>query len=338
MAEEEAAVIEDTAPVPAAVADADYDREDEEVDDVVYDRPLARRGGRRSRGLRTGSRRRVARVTLLVAGVLVVIASVYATRGLTRQYWESPEARLREAERLVEKGEFERASAVYASFAAAYPAHRERPNAQFLSANLLRAVQPDNGGRAKRLNERALDRFRTFIRENQGNVEDAKLARAEIQVGMLHFELGEYEEALSVLSDPDLLLRDSGGKVPVLRVLAGTHARLGDYQTALKFHGQAAADVNNASQDRDHVSQAQLYESMSDRAASVPEGRKYYRLALEHWRKARNVPGLSPSRTREIGARIGLLEDRLGVEETSTTLPPENSRERPTSGTSSKTE
>ena len=130
--------------------------------------------------------------------------------------------------------------------------------------------------------------------------------------------MGEYEEALTILGDRDLRLRDPGALVPILRTLAETHARLGDYQTALKLYVEAAGNADNASPDNDYASLAQLYQNMSDRATSVPERRRYYGLALEHWRKARDVPGLSPSRTKEIGVKIGLLEGRVRDGEAST--------------------
>lgn len=323
--EEETPVTDETAPTPLAVSDEAYDEDD--VEDIVYDRPHARRGERkRPKGLRRGSRRRVARVAPLVAAVLVVIAGGYATREWTRHYWELPEARLKEAGALVAKGEFERASAAYSSFAAAYPNDWRRPEAQFLSASVLLRIHPQGAGEAKRLAERALVGFQTFIGENPG-YEDAKLARAEVLMGMLYVELGEYEQALTTLSDQDLRLRDSGAKLPILRTLAKTHDRLGDYPTALKLYDEAAGDTDNTWQDRDYESLAQLYEKMSDRATSGPESRKYDALALEHWRKARDAPGLTPSRTREIGVKIGLLEGRLGVKETPTGLPSESGQE-----------
>ncbi len=328
MVEADVALVDEAAPAPTAISDDVIDEEvDEETDDVVYDRPLSRRGGRRrSKGLRTGSRRRIIRIVLLVAAVLVVIVGAYMTREWTRDYWETPEALFEQAKALEANGEFARASSAFSNFAALYPQDRRRPEAQFLSASVLRRIHPEGPGEAKRVAEQALDGFEMFIRENPA-YEDAKLARAEVLKGVLYFELGEYEKALTVLGDQDLRLRDPGAELSILRTLAEARDRLGDYGAALKLYGEAAGDADNASRDRDYESLAQLYENMSDRATSTPERRNYDGLALEHWRKARNVPGLSPLRAREVEVKIGLLEGRSGIKETRTGVPSASGQE-----------
>ncbi|MBN2312147.1 MAG: hypothetical protein JXR94_24425 [Candidatus Hydrogenedentes bacterium] len=280
-----------------------------EPNDVVYNRPRARRGRRRS-GLRATSRRRLARwvVVLLLLGALAVGA--YRSYVWLDARMATPARLFNDAGEAAARGQYREASAAYLRFAATYPDHPLRPEAQFRAGYTLQLIPPDSGRQAQKAREEAVALLEQFITGNP-DYRVAKLARAQVLAGILSCELGQYQRAVDLLADPELRLKDPGGVLPALRALATAQAKLGDYKAALDLYLQAAGERGNFSADADRRAAAGLYQILAQSAATDDARRNYQELALDELHKAQQTPGISPGLRQEIRVEIELLEKRL---------------------------
>jgi tetratricopeptide (TPR) repeat protein len=276
------------------------DADDGDPDDVVYARPSLR-GGRRRSSMRRGSRRRVLRAVVYLLVLAAIAGGTYQTYRWFEVQWAAPAAPGKlytAALALAKEGQYRRASAAFQQFAAMHPADPKRPDAQFQAAYALQRIESGSAVQRQEAYATALGLFEQFIRDNP-TYKDSKLARAEVLVGMLHFKLGNYQESIDVLANPELRLRDPGAALASLRVLARAHAQLGEYEATRDAYLRAARLAENRTPDKDYAALAEMYEALAGRADDEL-ARQYRELALLHWRNAVEVPGISPAVRKEI--------------------------------------
>jgi len=304
-------LIETAAPEPQP---ADMPAEDAlgEVAELPVREPYAshrrRRSGRSSRRLR----RRVAR--LAAAGIALAAAAVAAV-GLylwLEPVLSTPEARLAAAHELAGEGSYSEASSAFTSFAQSNPQHPARAEAQFLAAHYAGMAPAADFDAEQAAAGKSLALFETFLRDNPTHV---KAARAWTMVAQLHYKLGQYEQAVNILRDPVLRLRDPESALPGLRTLARSHARLGDFDGAVSAYQQAAAFAGNYAPDADYDALGDLFKLMADRADDPVETAELQKTAVENWQNAIRVPGIDPANKAKIQDKIKWLESQIAPQQ-----------------------
>jgi tetratricopeptide (TPR) repeat protein len=208
----------------------------------------------------------------------------------------TPGAYLTEAAVDVAQGRFKEAADDYAEFVARNPDHPQRADAQFNAAFYLQVTSPDGGESdssvtgAARL-EQSLKQLQKFIEDNPLH---AKVARAKTLVGLLQFRLKHYKEAIDQLHSPGLRLEDPYVSLVILRTLASSYARIGDFESARSAYLQAASLPDNYSPDLDYQELSDLCKSMADQASTPEESRRYLELSAEQLSHAILTPGIDP--------------------------------------------
>lgn len=303
---------------PVAVPEATQEASAEPGREVPPDQPPRRHGRRRSQ-LNRNSRRRTFRVLLS----LLVLAAAgaggyygyqhYGPQVLALVKWTSPESLFESAQALAEEGEYARAAAAFDSFAELHPGHRLAPEAQFLAAYQLTRVDEAAGAEARAAYEKAITRFERFLQENPG-LDDTKRARAEILQGVLYVKLGRPAEAVEILDQEELRLRDPGASLAVLRNLGRAFGQLGNLQAARDYLVEAAHDPASHAPDKDYAALAQLYEEAAPSASSPSAEAEYLSQAYQYWREASQVAGISPAGRQRIRVKMESLAKRLEEE------------------------
>jgi LysM repeat protein len=129
-------------------------------------------------------------------------------------------------------------------------------------------------------------------------------------MGRLHFELGQYQEAIELLRDPELRLLDPIAAVPAVRLLARSYAKLGQDDSARSYYLQAVGLQDNHTPDVDYLELGTLYRTMAERAPVSTARREYEQLAIAQWTHAVQSPGIDPAAKKELRAKIDVLRER----------------------------
>jgi tetratricopeptide (TPR) repeat protein len=274
-------------------------------DESVYSRPLAkhRRRSRRNRG-----RRHAIRWTVRIGVVMVVVAGALGVYSWTRPLLATPEDLWRQARALETAERYADASDAYLRFAAIYPEQPDRPEAQFRAASCLRLASASSFDAVQRVRAHALELFQQFVNDNPAH---EKVARAKTQMGLLQFELGEFQAAIALLQDPSLLLNDPAAALPALRTLARARWKLGDYDNATSAYLQAAALSTNYTADQDYEELGDLFRWRADHTRNAEENREFQQAAVEYWDKALRMPTLDPSSKSKIQEKRKWLLQQL---------------------------
>jgi len=250
----------------------------------------------------------------LAAGLLIVGAIAAAT--YTGYLWiqlrmSAPQQLYNQAAKLVAQGEYEKASEAYEKFASLHPQSPLRPEAQFAAAFVMQLQRPENSDDRQRVAGQSLRLFEQF---RQDNPTHPKLSRAETLMGRLNFESERYQEAIELLRNPELRLRDPASAVPALRILARSSAKLGDAEAARSYYLQSAGVQDNYSPDVDYAELGALYQSLADRSEDIDKRIRLQQLAIESWSHALEVPGIDPSSKQSIRSQLDVLRERLQSE------------------------
>lgn len=262
----------------------------------------------------TGKRHVVRSVARMAAGLIIVSALAIATYAgylwLT-QRMASPGQLFNQATRLMAKGDYAAASRLYEEFAALHPDDPLRPEAQFNAAFAMQLQKPSGEDEAQEITRQALRLFEQYRKDNPAH---AKLARAETLMGLLHYESGRYNEAIELLRNPELRLRDPASAVPTLRTLARASAKMGDSEAARSYYLQAVGVQGNHSPDVDYAELGSLYQSLADRSQDLDKRIELQQLAIESWTHALEVPGIDPTSKQTIRSQLDVLRERLQSE------------------------
>ncbi|MBI5095483.1 MAG: hypothetical protein HZB26_24005 [Candidatus Hydrogenedentes bacterium] len=267
----------------------------QEKDESVYRRPQDRRRKRATR-VRGRLRRRLLRLAVLGGFLLVVAAAGYFVFRWSQRGLATPESTLSNAAGLAAKGSYGDAASAYGDFVARNPNHAKRPDAQFSAAFYLQIAPSDASASdasvtgAARL-EQSLKQFQQFIEDNPLH---AKAPRAKTLAGLLQYRLKRYKEAVDQLHSPSLRAEDPNASLVILRTLASSYARLGDFESARSAYLQAASLPDNYSPDRDYQELSDLCKSMADQASTPEEKRRYLDLYAEQLSHAILAPGIDP--------------------------------------------
>lgn len=289
--------------------------EELESDESVYNR--ARTSGRRRGHRRKSLPKKLFRFTvwLVVLGAAAVggvyVYQVYSEITATEQ-----EIYLR-AGRLLAQGEFVQASMAYANFAAEHPYSLKTPEAEFAAANALWMVPETPPEAAAEAYQQAIALFSVFIQNNPGH---ARVARAEILTGVLYSKLGQHEQAVRTLYDPDRRLLDQVGYLEALRTLARSYAELGEVESTHAAFLRAASLSENLTPDHDYLELAALYQGWAELAATQELRRKYQEAAIKQWERTLQVPGLVKAQKDSIKAQHDALVYTMKGEAASSAL------------------
>ncbi|MBX7256577.1 MAG: LysM peptidoglycan-binding domain-containing protein [Candidatus Hydrogenedentes bacterium] len=318
--------MEGEAPLPPAISEADeiaaesgadaenFDESDNTPDtDKKEPGPSRRRGKRRARA-RNQMGVLIARVTIacIILGMLGFVG--YEGYELYKTRWAGPETLYDQAGLLATNGDYMGASEAYLQFAARQPNSPLRPEAQFGAAFALQESRPESKDETSRVYERALTLFEQFLKDNPTH---PKAARAQILMGILSFELGKYQQAIEMLQDPDLRIKDPVAAVPMLRTLARSYAKLGDEESARSYYLQSAGMTGNHTPDVDFEELGMLYHSLAERATKPEAKAKYVQQALQHWSSAAQIPGIDPASKANLRNKVEVLKGKSPEEITS---------------------
>jgi tetratricopeptide (TPR) repeat protein len=246
---------------------------------------------------------------------MVVVAAAVGVYLWTEPLLATPEDLLQQARSLETAERHAEASDAYLRFAASYPDHPERPEAQFRAACCLRLAPTNSFDAAQRVRARVLALFQEFVNDNPAH---EKVARAKTLMGLLQFDLGDFQAAIALLQDPSLSLNDPTAALPALRTLARARWKLGDYDKATSAYLQAAALSTNYAADQDYEELGDLFRWRADHTRNAEEGRRFQQSAVEYWDRALRMPPLDPTSKSKIQEKRKWLVQQLegaGVED-----------------------
>ncbi len=270
---------------------------DGDDDESVYRQPQPTRRHRSGRG-HTRQSRRILRWIPRVAALILVIFGGYVAYHQVMQLIEKPTASLERARQLKAAGRFDDASEGFARFAATQRDQPGRADAVFQAAYCLQLAPVQSFDETQAHKKQALQLFEQFVTDNPGH---AKVARAKTRMGILHFDLEEYKEAIELLQNPSLQLADPESALPALRTLARARWKMGDYDAAESAFLQAAALANNYTPDLDYEELGSLNRWRAENAQENDAARQRYRAAaVENWTRAMRVSGIDPATKAKI--------------------------------------
>jgi tetratricopeptide (TPR) repeat protein len=153
--------------------------------------------------------------------------------------------------------------------------------------------------------------FDEFLREHPDHL---KAPRAAVMTGILNYRLGNYQDAISILRDPGLRLKDPVATLAVIRTLARSYAMLGEYNQTHSSYIQAAAHESNPAPDMDYNELGDLYQKASASTTDPVLRLAHREAAVEQWQYVIQTPGLSPSAKREVQAKIDAMAESLNMD------------------------
>ncbi|NUM52394.1 MAG: LysM peptidoglycan-binding domain-containing protein [Candidatus Hydrogenedentes bacterium] len=284
-----------------------------EVDQLPDEALDYKRQGKRRH--RTTGKSTIARSLGRLAASLLVVsalaAATYAGYLWIQQRMASPGQLFNQASRLVAKGEYADASRLFEDFASLHPGDPMRAEAQFNAAFAMQMINPSDNDEQQEVTRQALRLFEQYRKDNPAH---AKVARAESLMGRLNYESGRYQEAIELLRNPELRLRDPASTVPTLRTLARASAKMGDAEAARSYYLQAVGVQGNYSPDVDYAELGSLYQSRADKAVDLDKRIELQQLAIESWTHALEVPGIDPTSKQTIRSQLDVLRERLQSE------------------------
>lgn len=281
--------------------------EAEEIPDEALD--YKHQGKRRHRSTnKNGIKQSLARLAASLLIITGLAVATYAGYLWIQQRMASPDQLFRQAARLVQDGEYAAAARMFEDFASLHPSNPLRPEAQFNAAFAMQMQHAGDADDAQEIRGQALRLFEQYRKDNPTH---AKVARAETLMGRLNYESGRYAEAIDLLRNPELRLRDPASAVPALRTLARASAKMGDAEAARSYYLQAVGVQGNHSPDVDYAELGSLYQTRADHADDLDKRIELQQLAIESWTHALEVPGIDPASKQTIRSQLDVLRERL---------------------------
>lgn len=278
-----------------------------EAEEAMYLRHSVPKTRRRRSGHRKHARRRMFRVAAGFVVLLALAAGGAEVYGWYERSVSNPTALYNEAVTLANRGAYREASSRFATFAQRNPASELHADAQFAAAFTLQQVQPAAKDEQTQVYAQAIALFQQFLTDNPTH---AKAPRARTLMGRLYYEMGQYQEAIELLRDPELRLLDPIAAVPAVRTLARSYAKLGQDDSARSYYMQAVGLQDNHTPDVDYMELGSLYRSMAERAADPAVRQEYETLAAAQWTHAVQAPGIDPATKKELRAKIDVMREQ----------------------------
>lgn len=293
---------------PAALNGGD---DEERETHFEYDYSAAPTKPARSRR-HTYSQRKLLRKFLFAAVILIVVATGFMTfRSVLRPAMLSSEDLMRSARSAVQDGRYYEASQTFLQVTRRHPDQLLGAEAQFEAGVALQLSASGSGDAARKRREEALSVMNAFVRDHPA---DIKRARAECLIGVLHFELGHYQEVVNILREPARQVDDPNAVLPILRTLAAAHRMLGEYDQAESAYLQAAVLPRNYSADADYYDLGELSRERARLAEAPADRQRFLQAALTYWDKAVRTPGGDPSKRTEIQKQIDRIRADIAAE------------------------
>jgi len=286
--------------------------EDQHEEDATdgYALPNTSSGRRRSKNRVGRQRRRVVRMLVSAASVVVLaIAAYWLYHLIVRPSIATSEDVYREATGLLARGQFLEAGQAFATFAERSPDDPRAGAALFSGAIALQQGLPPNADAARRVNERSAALLESFISRNPA---DMKKTRAICLLGVVYTRLENYDRVIELLRTASPQVSDPLAAIPALRTLARAYAKRGDLEAAESTYLQAAVFARNYTADVDYFELGEMYRIHALSAASREERVKHQRKAIEYLTLAMRVPESSPRERDGIQKTITWLNAELG--------------------------
>lgn len=312
--------LEETSWTPAAVSpsvllDEPYDGVDDDPEPVektknTYRLPTRDRGdvlsGRRSsRGGRKRRRaiRAVAILSTLGLGIVSFGALVYL---FVLPMLDPPDDAFARAMNSWNAQNYLAASNEFALFARRSPENPNRAEAQFRAALAKQtAAQTHNRDERDKLNREALAMFESYIADNPVH---RKVARAESLCGILLFELGDYEGAITRLRNARRQVSDPDAALASLRTLAAAYSKLGQVDDAESTYLQAAVLPGNYTRDVDYLALGDLFSRHAEMATDPGEREANQQKAAEYWTLTLSLASADPKAKKEVQAKLNMID------------------------------
>jgi tetratricopeptide (TPR) repeat protein len=272
--------------------------------DLAYDygaAPTRRRSRRHSRAARRGRKLAKLLLGLIVVTAAAVAAYVYVVAPAVEQA-EDLEAK---ASRLMSEAKYTEASQVFDRLAS----HRRTdpvggPAAQFQAAYALTLGPPQSTDEMRECYAEALSKFEAF---SEANPHHPKRTRALALMGRLHYERGEFDEAIAILRDRVSPEDDLHAALTIYRYLGRSYSMKADYEAAESAYLQAATLPGNYSVDDDYYALGDMYNTRASLAAEPTDQEAFEKTAADYWRRAVQVPGIEPGQKAILQERLEWL-------------------------------
>jgi tetratricopeptide (TPR) repeat protein len=312
-------------PVPPEVLDDDADAEPgmpqnqtltEPRGTIQYSYSAAPSRRRSSKGGR--KKRRALRLLGILTLVCMIAAGICgAMYFFILPSMAPPENMFAEGQKHWQSEEYEAAAADFALFAQRHPNHPDRADALFRAGLALQTAPAESRDARDRLNQQALTIYQQFI---EANPVHPKAPRAETLIGVLMFELGDYEKAITFLRDPARRVKDPDAGLARLRTLGDAYSKLGNVEDAESTYLQAAVLPGNYTRDVDYTALGDLFSRHAE-MTEAPEVREdYLGKAAEYWRLTLALPSASPRAKSEVETKLNLLS---AISDEAATVTPE---------------
>ena len=276
---------------------------------------------RRRRSRRKGHRQTkwIRAIVLVFFFCAIALLAYVSYKHLVRPAILPPNELLTQARSYMAQEAYENASKSYLRFARRYSDHPARAEAQFNAAYALQRMPLQSHDATQAIRQRSLELYQQFIEQNPG---DPKVARAYCLMGVLQFELGNYEEVIRLLRDPVRQMQDPTAALPILRKLAWAYRMRDEYSKAESTYLQAAVMPQNYTADVDYYELGNMFQKRLGLPASTEEKAHFRKQALAYWNQAIQVPGIDPGLRDEVKKRIAFLQaEPQGLTSTETENP-----------------
>ena len=208
----------------------------------------------------------------------------------------------------LETGAYLAASDTFSAFVRRFPEDTRRGDAQFQAAWALQRAPTQSQDQRRDNARRALAIFQEFVEANPAH---AKRPRAECLMGVLHYSLGEHEKAVELLRTPSRQAEDPDAALPLLRILARSYAKLGQYEQAESAYLQAATLPHNYTPDVDYYELGAMYKDRAETAEASSAKTALQRKAAEYWGHAIETPTIDPAVRDTIRKQMNWLPDAV---------------------------
>ncbi len=235
----------------------------------------------------------------------IALLAYVSYKHLVRPAILPPNELLTQARSYMAQEAYENASKSYLRFTRRYADHPARAEAQFNAAYALQRMPLQSHDATQAVRQRSLELYQQFIEQNPG---DPKVARAYCLMGVLQFELGNYEEVIRLLRDPVRQIQDPTAALPILRKLAWAYRMRDEYDKAESTYLQAAVMPQNYTADVDYYELGNMFQKRLGLPASAEEKTHFRKQALAYWNQAIQVPGIDPGLRDEVKKRIAFLQ------------------------------
>lgn len=281
--------------------------EDDIANDNDNDNGATPSGRRRSSGQRS-ARRRLIRWTVRMVVLAILTAVGYQGYLMYQIAMATDVEQFNRANARLAAGAYAEAAALFISLPEHYAGSPLTADAQFMGAYALTRV-PGISGDAPQAYADAVLRLQQFIGNNPDH---PKRHRAETLLGVMYYRTQDFEQAITVLRDPQLQKFDRQGYLPGLRILARAYSAVGDVDRAHTAYLRAASLEENRSPDEDFLELAAMYEQRAQHADTTELQQRYLRAAVDQWDVALRLPGLLKSRRKAIRQRRDIVAEELG--------------------------